>query len=220
MKSTKSITIFEISQEIKCFLSEDKAKKIGSHVNLEAIKHLRKKGKKVRAVLMKNNLVTYIIQSPLWVYFEKGDITADLFAAGIKYSEDYLEGIRYSMAQPIYEGEFIGTGLSTGKELPQSQIEAAWRIFVINKNLNKKEVGANKSERETLKEIDDNQYQFLLELFLIEEIGIEDLRIKIGIRRNSVKKKIIEALRIVSEVYKNPNSFEKRKEFNSILHNI
>ena len=208
MRRTKTLVGFEISNEIQCFISDEKAEKLATHINFNAIAQLRKKGKKVVAALMKNHLVAYIIQSPLMQYFESSDITHELFAAGLEYSKDYRTRFANAISQPIFDGSFISSAKPTSKDPKQKRVDAGKRITYVNDELRKKgefiQRTKNFKEFKHLKVsvMGNKRYQEILELFLVKEVGIAEIKDYMRLGHNTIKVRIIEALHIVKDVYK------------------
>ena len=195
--SRKVVTNLEINDEVKFFISENKAKKFATHINFDAIRQLKQQGKILRPALMKNNLIAYVIQSPLWNYYEKGDIDSTLFAVGLKYTNDHFESLRDNMAKQSYDGLPMSISSKSGnKEPSQKQIDAFKRVCLVKRELNRISQYPTPKKR-----VLNRRYAQILELFLEKEIKIAEMKVIMNLGHQSLKQRIIEALLIAKRVY-------------------
>ena len=198
MKNKKLLSTLEIQEEIEKIVSDDFAKKHATNLRFELVIKLRKMGKLARFVLMKNNLIGCVIQSPLLHFFEKGCITQEMFAAGLQYSRDYFISAQDNMARQSYDG----TGLNAknfrkpNKEPSAKQIEAHRRIELIKRELNRKSQYPIPKQK-----IINRRYVQVVEFFLEQEKPISFLEERLQIGFPKAKARIIEVLEILAETY-------------------
>ena len=193
--SKKAFTkIFEINQDIAKNLTIEQAQKRATNINFETIRAIERSGKTARALLMKNNQVAMMIESPLWSMYIKDLIDENEFAAGYRYSLDYFTSIRDSLAKQSwksfargYKNEIIGPN--------DEQIEASGRIYKIKRELDrvsqvpKKEVILNK------------RLSQLVELLIENESGVVEIASKMKIDWPSITKRLKEALYVIARCY-------------------
>lgn len=195
----KILASHEILQEIIRPVDDKTAKKHAFNIKLQAIEHLRSEGKIVRAVLLKNNLIAFIIQSPLYAYFEKGKVGQDEFAAALKYSRDYFISVQDNMAKQSYDGTGISERgfRSPNKEPSQNQIEAHRRIEEIKRELNRcSQYPLPKNK------IHNKRYVSIIEAFLERELNITEVMKIVRLSHAHLMQRIVEALEIIARVYK------------------
>lgn len=195
-KQSKPSATFEIQEELKNFITDKKAEKLATHINFEAIRQLRSQGKSVKAALMKNNLVAFVIQSPLWQFYEKDEIDSKLFAAGQQYSRDYFLSIKDNMAKQTYDGSFVISSSPSNKEPSHKQIEAYRRLEEVKRELNRRSHYLIPKQK-----THNKRYVQILELFLEQEKGIVEIMEVFKMRHGGVKQRIIEALEISVKIY-------------------
>jgi len=143
-----------------------------------------KKGKTVKAILLKNNLIAFIIQAPIWVFFEKEEIDSKLFYSGLKYSKDYFLSAVDNMAKQRYDGTGIGANSfkAPNKEPSQASIDADKRINQIKDRL----------------KINEKK---IVEFFFEQEKDFATTMIKFNITRYHLKKVLIQILETMREYY-------------------
>jgi len=163
-------------------ISDSSACKIGSNINFDMIKQLKKQGKLVRGYIMKNNLIAYAIQSPLWSLYQNNSICSKLFAAGFQYSRDYLYSIKDNMAKQTYDGSSFLSSRNSSKEPSQKQIDAYLRYYKAKQNLEEK--------------------SYILDMFLCAEKNINEIEKVLRKRHATVKDEIITALVQLAIYYK------------------
>lgn len=182
-----AVTNLDIKKEVQFFVSENKAR-AATNINFDLIKQLKRQGKVLRPALMKNNLISYIIQSPIWFLYEKGDINQDQFAAGLKYTEDCTLANLDNMSKPSYDGLMTGpSSKAPNKEPKQGQIEAYKRIYEVKKGL-----------RLRRKFLDLR----VLELFFEEEKTITSIKLTLKIGHKRIKEIVLDNLDLMVTKYK------------------
>lgn len=187
-KHTRSVVLkFDIINEIDSYIAEKRARKYATNINHQLIDKSRSKGKIVKPLKMKNNLVSYAIQSPLEKMFEKNYISHSLFAAGQRYSHDYLLSSKDNMSKQQYDGTGISTisNKTVNKEPFQAQIDAYKRLEKIKKALDYR----------------NKKFRKLIEYFLEKEICVSLIEKRLNMGRRTVGRNIGESLEIIKECY-------------------
>lgn len=192
MKKSKVVNL-DIKNEIQFFISDSKAKK-ATNINFQAIKQLKSQGKLLRPALMRNNLVGYVIQSPVWFLYEKGDINNDQFAAGLRYSQDCTLANLDNMSKQSYDG--LPMSLSSkpcNKEPRQKQLDAAKRVSEVKRKMKIKR-----------KFVDIR----VIDLFFEQEKTITYIKSALRIGHKKIKDIIIEALDLMVCDYNKKTKYE------------
>lgn len=181
-----NIVGLDIKKEIQFFVSDKKAQ-TALNINFNTIKHLKQQGKILRPALMRNNLIGYVIQSPLWFLYEKGDINNDQFAVGLRYSRDCTLANLDNMSKQSYDGlPMDPSSKPSNKEPRQSQLDAARRLEEIKKYFRLRRQHVNIR---------------ILDLFFEQEKTITYIKSYLKIGHKRIKEVILEALDLMVNNY-------------------
>lgn len=187
----KPATSYAILKESNKLLEDDlKAGMLGNH-NLKQIQKLKDLGLSVKPVLMKNNQISYVIQSPLERYYAKDDIDLSLYAAGQRYQVDYEMSHRDPFSSKVVmDGSSITSagGKSHEKYISSRQLNSAQNIKDLKKLL--KVLSPQKCD-----------YEKLVSYVLESELSLNKINQLTKSHRITLKKNIIKALRIIHEFY-------------------
>lgn len=198
MESRKVLVGFEIQEEIERVVTDEFARKYSPNIRFDLIVGLRKMGKKVVAVMLKNNQIACIIQSPLFQYFEDKKIDDGLFAAGLQYSRDYFISAQDNMAKQSHDGTGINykNFKKSNKEPTQHMIEAHCRLEFVKRELGR----CSYVPQERYK---NKRYVQIVELFLEQEKSMEKVMEMMKIRKDNamLSQRIFEALKIMQRTY-------------------
>ena len=194
MKKSNIVNL-NIKDEIQFFINDKKAKQ-ATNINFHTIKHLKQQGKILRPALMKNNLIGYVIQSPVWFLYEKGDINNDQFAAGLKYNQDCTLANLDNMSKQTYDGlPMSPSSKPSNKEPKQRQLDAAKRVYEVKKYF--KIRGQHINIR-------------ILDLFFEQEKTITYIKAALRVGHKRIKEVIIEALDLMVNNYKKHENSNKQ----------
>jgi len=192
MKTKKPATSYEILKESNKIIQGKLNSALLANHNLKQIEQLKKLGLSVKPVLMKNNQISYIIQSPLQRYYAKDDIDLGLYAAGQRYQLDYelMHQDPFS-SKVIMDGSSITSagGKRHEKSLSSKQIKASSNIAQIKKAL--KILSTGKCN-----------YEKLISYVLESEFSLNKINQLTKSHRLTIKKNIIRALKIIEKYYK------------------
>lgn len=188
----KPATSYEILKESNKILEGRLNAALLANHNLKQIEQLKKLGLSVKPVLMKNNQISYIIQSPLQRYYAKDDIDLGLYAAGQRYQLDYELMHRDPFSSKvIMDGSSISEkgGKRHEKSLSTKQLRASSNIMQIKKML--KMLSTQKCN-----------YEKLISYVLESEFSLNKINQLTKSHRLTLKKNIIKALKIIEKYYK------------------
>lgn len=189
---------FAFDNEIKKYLRDSDIVKHDNNACYETIVALRKRGKKVRAVLMKNDFVAWIIKSPLWCSYESGHLTPTLLSAGLRYSKEYQASQRDNRSKQILES--AGGGFSrVNKEPTQYQIYCSENIQKIKQLLHKKGTHFQKERNEYF----CKNYPKIIELYLEQEKNYKQMKLILGLGDAVIRERMREALEHIDDFYNN-----------------
>ena len=204
--------------EIKANLSDKTALKSDNYAKYETIRALRREGRTVRAKLMKNDFVAWVVESPLWGMYDKETISVELFHAGLRYISDYERSQQASISKPIFD-VFCGSAFKE-KEYSKSHIEAIHRIKQIKKLLDEKSIIKTskyfKKHKSYKTQNQNKKLKLIAELSLEQgksinnkkdEYGNSILGIQgiINIKTLYIQERVIECLELIESYYKNLN---------------
>lgn len=189
---------FAVEQEIKKYLRDSEVVKHDNNACFETIVALRRRGKNIRAVLMKNDFVAWIIKSPLWRSYESGHLTPTLLAAGLRYAKEYQVSKRDNRSKQIFE--VMGTGFSVGhKEPKQYQIYCSGNVQKIKDLLHKEGTHFIKEKNEYY----CKNYPKIVELYLEQEKTYKQMKLILGLGDAAIKERMVEALELIDDFYNN-----------------
>tara|TARA_Y100000592_G_scaffold49713_1_gene78739 strand:- start:13887 stop:14507 length:621 start_codon:yes stop_codon:yes gene_type:complete len=188
----KPATSYEILKESNKILEGKLNAALLANHNLKQIEQLKKLGLSVKPVLMKNNQISYVIQSPLQRYYAKDDIDLGLYAAGQRYQLDYELMHRDPFSSKvIMDGSSINEkgGKRHEKSLSTKQLRASSNILQIKKML--RMLSTQKCN-----------YEKLISYVLESEFSLNKINQLTKSHRLTLKKNIIKALEIIQKYYK------------------
>lgn len=161
---------------------EQEIKRIPNHINLQVIKQLKSKDKFPRAYLLKNNLIAYVIQSPLYLMYEKEEITTKQFMKGLSYGINYIGSLNVNIKSSSYFSDVLGINTKGGfSKQPTYHYQ----------------VGASKKLINMQKELTPLQIK-ILNCFIGEEMSVRLIKETLKLGHYKIKKEIINSLKLLS----------------------